>query len=159
MSTHPTASLFPCAESSDSAVAGDSLLRRLELDQTVRQTEKAERAEKASQSRRAPKPGGAVQRKRSLERKPRKTRPVHRGRHDHPITSPIITATHIGTAHSNMSTNVSAIEGRLRNSTTSKNGSSIFPANQRENKARSTRTIDERERERRRQRAWEGLGD
>jgi hypothetical protein len=38
-----------------------------------------------------------------------------------------ITATHIGTAHSNMSTNVSAIEGRLRNSTTSKNGSSILP--------------------------------
>jgi hypothetical protein len=73
-------------------------------------------------------------------------RPVHRGRHDHPITSLIITATHIGTAHSNLSTNVSAIEGRLRNST-HRRTFLHFNGNQRRNEARSTRTIDERKRE------------
>jgi hypothetical protein len=53
-------------------------------------------------------------------------RPVHRGRHDHKITSPTIITTHIGTVHSNMLTNVLAIEGRLRNSTASKNDYSIL---------------------------------
>lgn len=93
----------------------------------VRQRENAESAVNANQSRRAPKPGGAVQRNRSLLRRPRKTNPVQRGRQDQPITKPIMTASHIGTAHSKMSTNVSVIEGFLRNSTRSKKGSSIFP--------------------------------
>lgn len=97
----------------------------LKLDQTVRQTEKAERAVKASQRRRAPKPGGAVQRKRSLLRRPRNTKPVHLGRQDQPIKRPIMTASQIGTAQRRMSTNVSVMEGFLRNSMRSKMVSSM----------------------------------
>lgn len=105
--------------------AGGAFLLPLKLDQRVRQTEKAERAVKANQSRRAPNPGGAVHNNLNLLRKPRKTNPVQRGRHDQPMTKPIMTASQIGTAHSKMSTNVSAIEGFLRNSTRSKKLSSI----------------------------------
>lgn len=108
------------------ASRGETLPLLLKLDQILRQREKAESAVKANQRRRAPNPGGAVQRKRNLLRRPRKTSPVHRGLHDHPITRPIITASQIGTAHRRMSTNVSVIEGLLRNSTRSKNGSPIF---------------------------------
>jgi hypothetical protein len=90
----------------------------------VRQTERADRAVKASQRRRAPNPGGA-QRNLNLPLKPRKTNPVHLGRQDQPITRPIITASHIGTAQSKMSTNVSVIEGFFKNSIRSKNVSSI----------------------------------
>jgi hypothetical protein len=91
----------------------------------VRQTEKAEIAVKASQRRRAPNPGGAVQRNLNLLLKPRKTKPVHLGRQDQPITRPIITDSHIGTAHSKMSTSVSVMEGVFRNSIRSKKGSPI----------------------------------
>lgn len=88
----------------------------LKLDHSLRHTEKAERAVKASQSRRAPSPGGAVQMNRNLLRRPRKSNPVQRGRHDHPITSPIITATQIGTAQSSTSIRVSTTAGLLINS-------------------------------------------
>ena len=50
-------------------VASCLLFPRTE-DQSDRRTEKAERAVKASQRRRAPNPGGAVQRKRNLLRNP-----------------------------------------------------------------------------------------
>lgn len=106
--------------------AGGVLLLPLKLDQILRQTEKAESAVKANQSRRAPNPGGAVHNHLNLLRKPRKTNPVQRGRHDQPMIKPIITASQIGTAHSKMSTNVSTIEGFLKNSTRSKKLSSIF---------------------------------
>lgn len=98
----------------------------MKLEITVRQTEKVERAVKASHSRRAPNPGGAVQMNRNLDRRPRKTKLVHLGRQAQPITSPIITASHIGTAHSKMSTNVSVIVGFFKNSIRSKNDSSIL---------------------------------
>lgn len=88
----------------------------LKLDHSLRHTEKAERAVNASQSRRAPSPGGAVQMNRNLLRRPRKSNPVQRGRHDHPITSPIITATQIGTAQSSTSIRVSTTAGLLINS-------------------------------------------
>lgn len=127
LETHPTMSV-PSAESfgaareaeavESGAEDGASLPLLLKLDQILRQMEKAESAVKASQSRRAPKPGGAVQRNRALLRSPRKRRPVHLGLHDHPITKPIMTANHIGTAQSKMSTNVSVIEGFVKNSTT-----------------------------------------
>lgn len=122
--THPTESPSPWLQTLEVACCDESFLRlSLKLDQMVRQTEKAERAVKASHNRRAPKPGGAVQRKRNLERKPKKTRPVHLGRQDHPITSPIMTASHMGTAQSKMSTNVSAIHGFFKKSTRSNKGS------------------------------------
>lgn len=134
--THPTASTTFSDEfletsaaavtAASGTVGGDPLPFPLKLDQIVRQTEKAERAVKANQSRRAPNPGGAVHRNRNLLRRPRNTSPVQRGLQDHPITKPIITASQIGTAHSKMSTNVSVIEGFFRNSTRSKNDSSIF---------------------------------
>ncbi|GLU08108.1 hypothetical protein SLE2022_250330 [Rubroshorea leprosula] len=82
----------------------------------VRHTEKAERVVKASQSRRAPNPGGAVQMNRNLERRPRKTKLVHRGRHDQPMTRPIMTASLIGTAQTKMSINVSVMVGFFQNS-------------------------------------------
>lgn len=114
------------AEATESGAIGeDALLFPLKLDQIVRQMEKAENAVKASQSRRAPNPGGAVQMNLNLLRSPRKRRPVHLGLQDQPITRPIITASHIGTAHSKMSTNVSVIEGFAKNSTRSKKASSI----------------------------------
>lgn len=114
------------AEATESGAVGeDALLFPLKLDQIVRQMEKAENAVKASQSRRAPNPGGAVQMNRNLLRSPRKRRPVHLGLQDQPITRPIITASHIGTAHSKMSTNVSVIVGFAKNSTRSKKASSI----------------------------------
>ena len=125
--THPTESPTPwLLQTLEVACCGESFLRlSLKLDQMVRQTEKAERAVKASHNRRAPKPGGAVHRNRNLERKPKKTRPVHLGRHDHPITSPIMTASHMGTVQSKMSTNVSAIHGFFKKSTRSNKGSPI----------------------------------
>lgn len=91
----------------------------LKLDQYLRQIEKAERAVNANQRRRAPNPGGTVHKKRNLLRRPMKRSPVHRGRHDQPITKPIMTASQIGTAHSKISTNVSVIEGFFINSITS----------------------------------------
>ena len=127
--------LADSAEAADSgALAADPLSLLLKSVHILRQRENAESAVKASQRRRAPKPGGAVQRNRNLLRRPRKTSPVHRGRHDQPITRPIITASQIGTAQSKMSTNVSVMEGLRRNSTRSKNGSSIFSSGDRRRK-------------------------
>lgn len=102
------------------------LLLNLKLDHNRLATEKADKAVHASQSRRAPKPGGNVQTKRSLGRRPKKTKPVHLGRHDQPIKSPITTASQIGTEHNIMSTNVSIIAGFFTNSSTSKKKSSII---------------------------------
>lgn len=145
--THAIVSPFPSAECIDMDSAGESgvggagiaFLFPLELDQRVRQTEKAERAVKANQRRRAPNPGGAVHNILNLLRKPRKSNPVHRGRHDQPMTKPIMTASQIGTAHSKMSTNVSAIEGFFRNSTRSKKVSSIFVSTEPENETNPKR--------------------
>lgn len=109
-----------------SGSVADFTLLLLKLFQSARQAEKAERAVKASQSRRAPNPGGAVQINRNLLRSPRNTKPVHLGLQDQPITMPIITAIHIGTAQSRMSTNVSVTEGLFKNSIISKNISPIM---------------------------------
>lgn len=118
-----------CVEAEVAAVAADFPFLPLKLDQIVRQTEKADRAVKANQSRRAPNPGGAVHKNLNLLRRPRKTNPVHLGRQDQPMTRPIMTASHIGTAQSRMSTNVSVIEGFFQNSIRSKKVSSISVKN------------------------------
>lgn len=102
------------------------LLLNLKLDHNRLATEKADKAVHASQRRRAPKPGGNVQTNRSLGRSPKKTKPVHLGRHDQPIKSPITTASQIGTEHNKMSTNVSISAGFFTNSSKSKKKSSII---------------------------------
>ncbi|KAG1347667.1 hypothetical protein COCNU_06G014960 [Cocos nucifera] len=101
----------------ESSTAGEPSPFPLKLDQSFRHTEKAERAVNASQSRRAPRPGGAVHRNLNLLLIPRNSSPVHRGRHDHPISSPIITANQIGTAHSKISISISTTFGRRIKST------------------------------------------
>lgn len=120
--THPSSQPPPTATLP--APSADADLPRKE-DHTRPQTENADSAVRASQSRRAPNPGGTgaaavVQRNRRRERRPRKTRLVHRGRHDQPMTTPIMTAAQIGTAQRRTSIAASANpSGRPNRTTTS----------------------------------------
>ncbi|URE20658.1 hypothetical protein MUK42_05304 [Musa troglodytarum] len=113
------AAVFATEESSSTSWDLPAFPLKIEDEHSLWHMEKTERAVKANQRRRAPRPGGAVHRNRSLLLRPKKSSPVQRGRHDQPMTNPIITATQIGTAQRRMSIRVSATAGFFIKSTKS----------------------------------------